>query len=204
MDAASAARLVADTSSDLPGWLTLLTGLGLGSLIGTAATLGAGIIRDNRQRTHDIALRSIDAAREKEHWRRTEAKAAYVAFIGATNELLDTLYSFDMPQKLRDMPQELREEFEARFFNEKFDQAMTILNRLKVAAIQVRLVGTQETGNLAFDVTQSLLKALKECTEQHKAVKDAIAESTNVFGTFIRAAHSDFLTEAVPAPKPHS
>jgi hypothetical protein len=204
MDAASAARLAA-ASSDIPSWLPLLTGLGLGSLIGTAATLGAGVIRDNLQRAHDIALRSIDAAREKEHWRRTEAKVAYAALIGHVNELVDVLNSFALRYEYpADMPHAERDEIAAESLAERVRQSLTVGDRVQAAAIQVRLVGPQETCDLAVEVALSCLDAIERSVQRSEPVREAIDKMTDLLGRFLTAARSEFLAVEQPHPKAHS
>jgi len=49
-----------------PFWLTLAAALGLGSLLGSLATTISGLIRDGKQRAHELAMRDADRAHERQ------------------------------------------------------------------------------------------------------------------------------------------
>jgi hypothetical protein len=49
-----------------PFWLTVAAALGLGSLLGSLATTISGLIRDGRQRAHELAMREADRAHERQ------------------------------------------------------------------------------------------------------------------------------------------
>src|SRR5438094_2179410 len=49
-----------------PFWLTVAAALGLGSLLGSLAITISGLIRDRRQRAHEVALREADRAHERQ------------------------------------------------------------------------------------------------------------------------------------------